>query len=104
AERRVESEAAAELISVVVEVLGEAEGRDAEAVEHAIEGVQPALPRCAAPARRRTGPRSVPALAEEGARRERLPLRRLGIDVTQERFADGVEQCVGRGRRRLGQY
>ena len=48
-ERQVELEEACVLVAVPAEVVGVAVGRDAEPVEHAVERVEPALPRRASP-------------------------------------------------------
>src|SRR2546422_11757458 len=59
-------------VRIRVAVVYPVEGKIDQAVEDAVERVEPALPRRATPALRRTDPRLVPSLREEGAEGQRL--------------------------------
>src|SRR2546427_10241138 len=90
-------------VRVRVAVVYPVEGEIDQAVEDAVERVEPALPRRATPALRRTDPRLVPPLREEGAEGQRLPPLGIGVGIAEERLLRRVEQRVflaaRRGRR-----
>src|SRR5215475_10622233 len=93
-EGQVELEEARVLIAVVEEIVGIAVGRDAQAIEHAVEGVQPALARGTACAGWWADPRLVPAFREEAAEGQGPPSLGLRIHVAGQRLDDGAEQAV----------
>src|SRR5436309_8760044 len=70
------------------------EGKIDQAVEDAVERVEPALPRRATPALRRIDPRLVPSLREEGAEGQRLPTLGVGVEIAEERFLRRAEHRV----------
>src|SRR5882724_6884600 len=92
AERREEIEAPGVRVTAVA--VDPAEGDVGEAVEDTVEGVEPALPRRASAALRRTDPGLVPPLLEEGAEGQGLPPVGIGVGITEERFLRRVEHRV----------